>query len=342
MSDVNQAQAAPAPSTTRTAIARGVRLFLFIAIAAAVVVIAVTASRETLVDLGRIKPGWLALTVVLWAAAAVFDGARLAVLSRVGENRMSLWGSIEVIYIGYFMAAVTPFQVGGLPLQLYVMNRWGISPGKATSVLLIRGVLFYGILLTVAPVVGHLMGASTALIKVLAGYIWAVVGMGVVLVVASVVFPKKVRELHERLSGTPKPGLLRRGVLWVLDEFDGFVAGLKLYLQPRCYGWLALAILLTVAAIAALFGMSPALLAGLGVPNEPLKAMGLSMLLASVLLFVPTPGASGVAEAVAAGLYAQICPKHMLGVYVVLWRLFSFYAGALVGGAFALRHVTKK
>ncbi|MFO7651930.1 MAG: lysylphosphatidylglycerol synthase transmembrane domain-containing protein [bacterium] len=342
MSDVNQTQSAPAPSTTRTAIARGVRVFVFIAVAAAVVVIAVTASRETWAGLGRIKPLWLAATFLLWAAAAFFDGARLAVLSRVGENRMPLWGSIEVIYIGYFMAAVTPFQVGGLPLQLYVMNRWGISPGKATSVLLIRGVLFYGILLTVAPVVGHLMGASTAFIKVLAGYIWAVVGMGVVLVVASAAFPKKVRELHERLSRAPKPGLLRRGVVWVLNEFDEFTAGLKLFLRPRYYGWLALALLLTVAAICALFGMSETLLAGLGVVSKPPHAMGLSMLLASVLLFVPTPGASGVAEAVAAGLYRAICPVYMLGVYVVLWRLFSFYAGAMVGGVFALRHISKK
>jgi len=57
---------------------------------------------------------------------------------------------------------------------------------------------------------------------------------------------------------------------------------------------------------------------------------------------VPTPGASGVAEVGAAGLYAAVCPKAMLGVYVVLWRLFSFYGGALVGGILALRHISKR
>jgi uncharacterized protein (TIRG00374 family) len=337
-----ESQAAPAPSTTRRNLARGVRVFLLIAVAAAVVVIALTASRETLRGLGRIKLDWLALTVLLWALAAFFDGARLAVLSRVGENRLSLFASIEIIYVGYFMAAVTPFQVGGLPLQLYLMNRRGISPGSASSMLLVRGVLYYVLLLAAAPVIANLLGASTTLTHVLSGYIWLVIAMGVVLIGTSLVFPARLRALHERLSQTPKPGLVRRGVLWVLDEFDDFSAGLKLYLRPRYYGWLALALVLTLAAIAAAYAMSSTLLFGLGVANHPLRTAGLSMMLASVLLFVPTPGASGVAEAVAAGLYAQICPKYMLGVYVVLWRFFSFYLGALVGGIAALRHVTKK
>jgi uncharacterized protein (TIRG00374 family) len=335
-------QTAPAPSLTRRNIARGVRVFVIIGVAAAVVVMAFTASRETLTGLTRIKWYWLAATCVLWLVAAGVDGARLAVLSRATEHRLSIKASIEIIYIGYFMAAVTPFQIGGLPLQLYIMSRWGISPGKSTSVLLVRGVLFYGILFAIAPFVAVWLGASTAIIKVLTGYIAVIIGAGVVLVVASIAFPARVRRLQERLSKTPKPGLVRRGVLWVLDEFDGFVKGLYVFVQTHNLGWLLLAILMTVVCIAALFAMSATLLAGLGVPTEPFKAMGLNLLLTAVLLFVPTPGASGVAEAAAAGLYWMICPRYMLGVYVVLWRLFSFYAGALVGGIATLRHLSKK
>lgn len=342
MPDLNETAVVCEPNTTRRAINRGVRLFLAIAVAAAVVVIAVTARQETWTGLGRIKPQWLAATFALWLLAALFDGARLAALSQVGESRLSMLGSIEVIYIGYFMAAVTPFQVGGLPLQLWVMNRRGISPGKATSILLIRGVMFYGLLLTAAPLIGRLMGASTALVKILSGYIWLVIGLVALLILSSIIFPRHVRNLHDRLHQKPNPGLLRRCFLWVLDEFDEFNAGLRLFLRPRYYGWLILALVLTVAAAVAVFAMSETLLAGLGVVSRPPHAMGLSMLLASVLLFVPTPGASGVAEAVAAGLYRAICPVYMLGIYVVLWRLFSFYLGALVGGIAALRRIARR
>ncbi|MBN2466297.1 flippase-like domain-containing protein [candidate division WOR-3 bacterium] len=335
-------QSAPAPSLTRRAIARGVRVFVLIAIVAAVGVLAFTASRETLAGLARIKWYWLVATCALWLVASVFDGLRLAVLSHATEHRMSLRASIEVIFVGYFMAAVTPFQVGGLPLQLYIMHSRGISPGKASSLLLMRGVLFYGILFAAAPVVAIRLNASTAIVKVLAGYIGVIVAAGAALVIASVAFPAQLRRWHARLSQAPKPGLVRRGVIWVLDEFDGFVDGLKVYARTHNLGWLLLGVLVTVVCIVALFAMSATLLAGLGVRTEPLRVMALNLLLTSVLLFVPTPGASGVAEVGAAGLYAAVCPRHMLGVYVVLWRLFSFYLGALAGGILTLRHVSKR
>ncbi|MBM3330532.1 flippase-like domain-containing protein [candidate division WOR-3 bacterium] len=335
-------QPAPTPSLTRRTIARGVRVFVFIAVAAAVLLLAFTASSETLTGLAHVKWYWLAATCALWLVASIFDGLRLAVFSRATEHRLSLRASIEIIFIGYFMAAVTPFQVGGLPLQLYIMNSRGISPGKATSLLLMRGVVFYGLLFAAAPVVAIRLNASTAIVRVLAGYIGVIIAAGAALVIASVAFPARFRRWHARLSQTAKPGLIRRGVIWVLDEFDEFVDGLKVYRQSHNLGWLALGLLVTVVCIVSLFGMSATLLAGLGVQTDALRVMALNLLLTAVLLFVPTPGASGVAEVGAAGLYAAVCPKAMLGVYVVLWRLFSFYGGALVGGILALRHISKR
>jgi hypothetical protein len=330
------------PSLTRRAIARGVRVFIFIGVAAAVVVIALTASRETVSGLGRIKWYWLVLTVGLWFAAAGLDGARLAVLSRASEHRMAVLPSIEVIFIGYFMAAVTPFQVGGLPLQLYIMNHWGISPGKASAVLLMRGVLFYALLFAAAPFVALRLGVSNVLLKVLTGYITVIIAGGAALILASFVFPASLVALRDRLAARPRPGAMRRAVLWGLQEFEEFTRGLGLFLRGHNLKHLILAIGLTMLCIIALFSMSATLLAGLGVHTNALRAVGLNLLLTSVLLFVPTPGASGVAEAGAAGLYSMICPRYMLGIYVVLWRLFSFYGGAITGGILALRHLSRR
>jgi len=343
MTDRQQPDAEPAaqsPGATAGAIARGVRIFVIIAVAAAVVVIGLTASRDTLAGLARLKWYWLAATVGLWFAAAGLDGLRLAALSRAGEHPLTALQAFEVIYIGYFMAAVTPFQVGGLPLQLYIMHRWGISPGKASAMLLVRGVLFYGLLFAAAPFVAIRLGASTALLKVLAAYIAFIVAAGAVTVLAGLIFPARLIAWRDRLALAPRPGRVRRAVLWVLGEFESFTTGLRMYLRPANVGHLLLASLLTVACMAALFSMSATLLSGLGVPTDAPRAMGLNLLLCSVMLFVPTPGASGVAEAGAAGLYSMICPKYMLGVYVVLWRLFSFYLGALVGGLMTLRHLS--
>ncbi len=330
----------PDTGATRRAIARGVRIFIALAVAAGVVVIGLTASRDTIAGLARLKWYWLAATVGLWFAAAALDGLRLAVLSRAGENPLTALQAFAIIYIGYFMAAVTPFQVGGLPLQLYIMHRWGISPGKASAMLLVRGVLFYGLLFAMAPFVAVRIGASTAILKVLAVYIAVIIACGIALVAASLIFPAKLAAWRDRLALAPRPGWFRRSLVWLLGEMEGFTGGIRLFLHGRNLHYLLLASVLTVVCMASLFSMSATLLSGLGVPTDAPKVMGLNLLLTSVMLFVPTPGASGVAEAAAAGLYWMICPRYMLGVYVVLWRLFSFYLGAVVGGILTLRHLS--
>ncbi len=323
-------------------IARGIQVFVAIGVVASVVLLALTVNRDTVAGLGRIRWYWLATTGLLWLLSVVADGARLAVLSRAGEHPMGVVRSAEIILVGYFMAAITPFQVGGLPLQLYSMSRWGISPGRASSVLLARGVLFYGLVFALAPFIAWQLDVSSALFKVLWGYIGVIVGGGAALIIFGLVFPGVIRRWQARLAGRDRAGRWTRVLARLLAESLCFLDGLKLFGRGRNLGLLALAFCLTVAYAACYFGMGATLLAGLDLlrPGDALRATGTNLLLTAVLLFIPTPGASGVAEAGAAGLYALLCPKHMLGIFVVLWRVFSFYAGAFVGGAVALRHVT--
>ncbi len=323
---------------------RGIRIFIALAVVAAVVVIALTVSRETLEGVKRIKWYWLLLTGLLWLIAAGADGARLSVLSRAGEHKMGLLRSAEVILVGYFMAAVTPFQVGGLPLQLYSMNKWGISPGKASAMLLARGILFYAMVFAAAPFVAIHLGVSNVMLKVLSVYIGIIITGGAVFIILALVFPRIVERWEERLAAHSNPGRFRKLFVKTLSEFGHFTTGLKLFLRGRNLGYLAAALGLTVVYGLAYFGMSASLLAGLGVlvANDAFRVVGINLLLVAVLLYIPTPGAGGVAEAGAAALYAMLCPRYMLGVFVVLWRLFGFYIGAFIGGAVALKHIAKE
>ncbi len=328
-----------APRLRPGALRRGIALFLLIAVGAAVALIALTASRETLAGLARVKWYWLAATAGLWLVATLADGLRLAILSRSSEHPMTVRLSIEILLVGYFMAAVTPFQVGGLPLQLYIINRWGIPPGKASAILLARGIIFYAMLFAAAPVVALSLGVSTTLLKVMASYIAVIVAGGAVLVLAAAFFPRRLAAWQARLAAQPEKTRFTRLLVRFLTEFLHLVEGLKLYLRPRNSGHLVAALALTVVYGSAYFAMSGSLLAGLGVPADFVRVAGLNVILTAVLLFMPTPGASGVAEAGAVALYSMICPKYMLGVFVVVWRGFSFYLGALTGGLMALKHI---
>jgi uncharacterized protein (TIRG00374 family) len=209
--------------------------------------------------------------------------------------------------------------------------------------LLARGIIFYAMVFAAAPFIAVYLGVSNVMLKVLGGYIAIIIALGTVFVVLTLFFPKVVKNWEQKLAARPNPGRFRRILVRILGEFEHFADGLKLYFRGRNIWYLAVAVLLTVVYGLSYFGMTAALLAGLGVlhPQDVFRVIGINNLLVAVLLYIPTPGAGGVAEAGAAALYAMLCPKYMLGVFVVLWRLFSFYIGAIVGGAVALKHVAQ-
>jgi hypothetical protein len=100
-----------------------------------------------------------------------------------------------------------------------------------------------------------------------------------------------------------------------------------------------LSFLVTLISMGIYFLIAPTLLYGLGIQVPVMKAIILQLVLTYLLVFVPTPGASGVAELGGFSLFALICPKELLGVYVLLWRFFAFYISVIIGGFVLIRMV---
>jgi uncharacterized membrane protein YbhN (UPF0104 family) len=70
--------------------------------------------------------------------------------------------------------------------------------------------------------------------------------------------------------------------------------------------------------------------------------MVLQVLLYFLLLFVPTPGAAGIAETAAFALFSPICPKALLGIFIILLRFFYLYLAATIGGVLLLQRVKSR
>lgn len=67
----------------------------------------------------------------------------------------------------------------------------------------------------------------------------------------------------------------------------------------------------------------------------------IGLLLNFVVLFAPSPGASGVAEVVTAGLMESLILKDLIPLFVLLTRFFSIYCAVVVGGIIISLQVTK-
>ena len=117
----------------RRKLKRGIKISVGISAGVSLIILLLTVERKTWEALGKIRPMGLLLLSVMWVLYTVLDGLRFKILTRAGDREISLRKAIEVILTGNFLAAVTPFQTGGFPVQLYLLNREGINPGKAMA-----------------------------------------------------------------------------------------------------------------------------------------------------------------------------------------------------------------
>mgnify|MGYP001056121605 CR=1 FL=1 len=327
-------------------IIRGLRVFLIITVVAIVVVLLLTVDKETYSALGKIAPLFLFVTLFLALVHLYFDFLRLQVLSWALGKFISLKSSIEFTLGGLFLGAITPFQSGGIPFQVYVLKREGFSIGEGTAILLFRAILSLGVVLVALPGIisyYHII-STTQIVKAILNYLFFfyLIAIGFLLLV--LFRTENVRKgLHRfgdflRKKRVIKGCGLKRFVDRILDEVISFKKSWLLFFNKGKWKTL-LSFIITLLSMGVYFLIAPSLLYGLGIQVPVMKAVILQLVLTYLLVFVPTPGASGVAELGGFSLFSLICPKELLGIYVLLWRFFTFYISVILGSFVLVRMI---
>ncbi len=269
---------------------------------------------------------------------------RLQLLSWATGTFISLRSSAEFTFGGLFLGAITPFQSGGIPLQLYILKKEGLSVGKGGAVVMFRGVLSISVLVAGLPLIfGYRALLGGGEVRALIKYLTVLYAL-LMFILLSALF--RTEGLRRHAFGLAD-WLRRRGVMRsdglhgvfgrLFEEVTDFKTALRSYFRER-KGRLGLSFLATLFTMGFYFLLAPILLAGMGVANVPVaKAMVLGMMIAYLLPFTPTPGASGIAEVLSSALFLTVCPRNLLGVYVLLWRFLTFYIGVIFGGVLILR-----
>src|SRR5690606_11537650 len=91
------------------------------------------------------------------------------------------------------------------------------------------------------------------------------------------------------------------------------------------------ALVLTFLEWVLYFSVASALLVALGLPPSLLESLLFQVILQMVAIIPLFPGSAGVAEFGAATLYTQFVPAYLLGIFVLLWRLFLYYLSIPLG-----------
>lgn len=283
---------------------------------------------------------YLLFAFVFWLIHILLDSLRISLFCQGVTGK---WGSmrtsIEVILTGAFLAAVTPFQTGGLPVQLYLLKREGISYGKGTLIILLRAVFYSLMMLIILPFLFPILTKQydATSIKILSKYSLIVYPIIVLIITFALIKPNIIKHFLYKLTilfGKRKNKVTKL-VDKMFEEIEEMKDGFWRFVREKKWHSIS-SFFLTFITYIPYFFIAPLLLKGIGINVSFIRIAFLQLAVILFTFFSPTPGATGVSEGVFAIMFLGIVGKGMLGLFTILWRFFTFHLTALVGGIMTL------
>jgi uncharacterized protein (TIRG00374 family) len=322
----------------------GLSIFLAISVLSALAIFFLAADTGSWKDFRRIAPGHTALAALLMVTQWCLNALRFKILLNSLGCGVTFGTSFKAFMSNVFMAAITPSQTGGGPMQIYVLSRSGVSVARAFAGCLMGAVLtVVSLLSTTTAILVFSPGFREELGRHLAGVLLAAVIVCSLL--ASLFLLSLFRiDLVKQLVGRSLLVILRflraerrlaltKRVLGGIDQYRKSIAMFARARKRR----VVLALFVTLACLATNSLIAPVLIDGLGVDQDFSATYLAQPILFFIAYFGPTPGASGIAEFSNYWLLTSLdIDQGMLGVYTVLWRVFTIFIGVAVGGLVVL------
>ncbi|MGE5605933.1 MAG: lysylphosphatidylglycerol synthase transmembrane domain-containing protein [Bacteroidota bacterium] len=269
--------------------------------------------------------GLLALLIV-WFSKAF----RIYVIAQGMGEKIGLVDCFQIYLATCFVSHVTPFNAGGTPLQIYLLHKKGLSLGKATAVTTIdlglHSIVYLLIFIGTLSLNVSLLKQGGFLNQDLIRNFWVII---ISLIAAGGVF-----YFIFRLSWAKKLGgfLKEKGWLKRLrQEFFLFKEGSLLLIHSNWSGMFK-AVLASIVYWFFYLLLAPLIILAMNKAVEFFSLMYSQLIFNVVQTLIPTPGGSGGAEVLLSYLFRGITGIQGLGLFVLLWRVYTFYSSLLVGG----------
>jgi uncharacterized protein (TIRG00374 family) len=288
---------------------------------------------------GKADRGKLALSLVMVVVVWLLDAAKLMVLTLAAGERISYTLSLELVWINFFGAAITPMQSGGGPFQMYVMYKNKIGVGKTVAITFVRTILtllILGFSIPLSLLVRQDLPNIGWGMKGFIIYIIALVMIGWLCFVLSLVRPRVIKRwfgviimLLKRL-GLLKAYRVTRLIRRACREIDAYNQNLWAFMTTG-RNYFLLAILAALLQMIVYLSVMPCLLWAVGIRVAYLDCIIMQALFLFMLYFIPTPGGSGAAEGGAALVFSMFAPWSVAGMLGVGWRFITEYTGIVLG-----------
>ncbi|HDS09806.1 MAG TPA: flippase-like domain-containing protein, partial [Firmicutes bacterium] len=105
----------------------GIQVFVCITIVIFVLIFWKTLDEESWFQIKQVNYFYLVLALLSSALAWFFDGLIILIFATALGYKLPVMFCTGVNLANIFVSTVTPFQSGGAPLQIYMLNKNGIS-----------------------------------------------------------------------------------------------------------------------------------------------------------------------------------------------------------------------
>ena len=325
---------------------KGLIIFILLAFGMGALIIFRSVDKDTIRSLLAASKPKLLLALCVVFIAWLCDAGRFCALARAAHEHVSLSLGVALTWLNYFGSAVTPMQSGGGPFQVYALYKKGIPVGKGIAITLIRTMLTI-LILTLAVPIALLLDpeilTGSPFLKGLVSYVFMVILATWAFVAFTILKPELIRKLARvivlwlrRFNILHSNRRVIKIFQWLDKEIDNYILNFRIAFHSGKM-WLFAGAVLSVLHLLALFTVLPVLMSAVGLPFRYAQTIAVQAVFMFILYFVPTPGASGVAEGGGALLYSVLMPENMAGIMSLICRFFTDYISIFMGVVVVIR-----
>lgn len=328
----------------------GLTIFITISVISSLILMFLGMDRNTWTNLMKLKPEFNLLATLFMFAQWYFNSIRFKILVNSLGNNVSLWTSFKAFMANIFLSAITPSQTGGGVIQVYILNRNGVSLSKAFTGCLMGAVLTVVCLvfsslaiLMFRPDLRAEIGHHMAYILIVVSAVFLFMFTLFVLSIFNIKMAKRligrwILSFCRAIKYKKGFSIVRR----MMRGLDQYSKGMLMFVTKKKFSTL-LAGFFTLLSLTSNSLIAPSIMKGLNIESNLFKAFLAQFVLFFISYFSPTPGASGIAEFSNYWMMNSLgMDQNMIGVYTVIWRFYTSFIGVAVGGIIVLSLTRRK
>ncbi len=325
---------------------KGLSLILIFTLASAGFLFYKSAASGLKIDYHQFNYVALGMAIVTLFGSWLIEGTRISLIITGLSEKISFGKVLGINLATTFTGNITPFYSGGIPTQIYLLCKSGISPGKSSAVVTLRVILSTLVFTILSPflLLFYHLKLDQGLLRQVTGLAIPLAFVSSGLLLLFIFKPKITQNLIAFLLKLLRTPRLQKHLLpfttRLLNELDSFHTSIKEFRKGiRFY----LAILFSLLYWTCFFAIAPFLMyaCGINIADRFFQIIFFQFILVFLIAYIPVPSGSGIMEL---GFYSVFwfIPPQLRAVFIFCWRLLSYHIATLVGGIIMLKFINRQ